>query len=163
MYKTIGGRLMRRNIDRLNHGDYGPVLAMYADDATLAFPGDNAFARQFRPVAKGRTAHVTHRGKAEIEAFLQVFVANRIQLEIEDLLMVGPPWNIRLTARARAWSVGPDGSDLYTNRAILYGVMRWGKLREHEDYEDTERSAAFADALGRADHGHQPTSAPATA
>lgn len=151
MYKTLSRSMMKRNIAKLNQGDHRPVLAMYADDATLAFPGDNAFASQFRPVTTGRQAHVTHRGKAEIEEFLKVFVANHIQMEIEDLLMAGPPWKIRFTARARVWSVGPDGDDQYTNRAIMYGVLLWGKLREHEDYEDTERSAAFADLLGLGD------------
>jgi len=150
MYKTLGTWLMKRNIAKLNQGDYRPVLAMYAEDATLAFPGDNAFARQFRPVQKGRSAHITHRGKAEIEEFLRVYVANGIQMQIEDVLMVGPPWHIRLAARAHVWASGPDGTDRYTNRAVMYAVMRWGKLREHEDYEDCERAAEFADLLGPA-------------
>lgn len=159
MYKTLGGWMMKRNIAKLNEGDYGPVLAMYADDATLAFPGDNGFASQLRPVVKGRKAHVTHRGKGEIEEFLKVFVANGIQMEIEDLLMAGPPWKVRFTARAHVWSPGPDGDDRYTNRAIMYGVLRWGKLIEHEDYEDSERSAAFADVLGLTERATTPPAA----
>lgn len=148
MYKTLGTWMLKRNVARLNQGDYRPVLAMYADDATLSFPGRNGFAAQFRPVEKGRDAHVTHRGRAEIEAFLRRFVENGIRLEIDDVLMAGPPWRIRMAARGRTWSVAEDGTDRYTNRAVLYVVMRWGRIVEHEDYEDTERSADFSDLLG---------------
>ena len=148
MYKTLGTWLLKRNIAKLNAGDYGPVLAMFTDDAALAFPGDNGFARQFRPVEKGRSAHVSHRGKAEIEGFLCQYVANGMQMQIDDVLMGGPPWNLRIAARVRAWSPASDGTDRYNNRAVMYIVTRWGKIREHEDYEDSERSAAFSELLG---------------
>lgn len=148
MYKTLGTWLLKRNIASLNAGDYGPVLAMYAEDATLAFPGDNGFSRQFRPVQKGRTAHVTHRGKAEIEEFFRRYVANGIQMEVEDVLMAGPPWCIRMSARVKVWSPATDDTDRYNNRAVMYVLMRWGKIREQEDYEDCERSAAFSELLG---------------
>jgi len=61
MYKASVRWLIRRNIGRLNQGDYAPTLAMFAEDATLAFPGDNTWSTMIRPVRKGRDAVVTHR------------------------------------------------------------------------------------------------------
>ena len=145
MYKTIGAKMMRRNVQRLNEGDYRPLLTMYADDATLSFPGDNAYAEQFRPVEKGRRAHTTHRGKAEIEAFLQRYVAQGIQMEIGDILMAGPPWDVRVAARGQTFIPLADGTDRYNNRAMIYLRMKWGKVVEHEDYEDTQRVTVLAD------------------
>ena len=43
------------NVEKLNRGDFGPILAMFADDATLAFPGNNGFASQFRRIEKADT------------------------------------------------------------------------------------------------------------
>ncbi len=38
---------------------------------------------------------------------------------------------------------GVAGHDRYTNRAVLYVRTRWGKIVAHEDFEDTERTAAY--------------------
>jgi hypothetical protein len=62
---------------------------------------------------------------------------------IEDILVNGPPWNTRIALRAHVWAVDPDGGDAYGNRAVLMINARWGKIRRQEDYEDTERAAAF--------------------
>ena len=51
--------------------------------------------------------------------------------------------------RCHVWSPGPDG-DRYTNRAMLYVTSSWGRLRTQEDYEDTERAAAFDAVLAAA-------------
>jgi ketosteroid isomerase-like protein len=44
--------------------------------------------------------------------------------------------------RVHHWSSGPDGTDVYTNRAVLFVETRWGRITAQEDYEDTERVAA---------------------
>ena len=36
-----------------------------------------------------------------------------------------------------------DGVSIYANRAVLMATIVWGKIRAQEDYEDTERVAAF--------------------
>ena len=145
MYKAAVRWMIRRNIARLNAGDYRPALAMFSDDVEFSFPGDNSWADEFRPLQRGRRVHVTHRGKAEMERFLQRYVAAGIQMEIEDILVNGPPWNLRAAVRAHDWSPGEVG-DRYNNRAVLFVTSRWGKLQTQEDYEDTQRAAAF-DAL----------------
>jgi ketosteroid isomerase-like protein len=143
MYKAIARRLIRRNIGRLNGGDYAPALGMFAPDATLAFPGDNSWANEFRRVEKGRAAFATHRGRGEIGAFIRRYTEQGIQMAVEDILVNGPPWNTRAAVRAHVWVEGPDGRDLYNNRAVLFVESRWGRIRAQEDYEDCERAAAF--------------------
>jgi hypothetical protein len=53
------------------------------------------------------------------------------------------PWNTRAAVRVHHWVPGPDGDDLYANRAMLVVNTVWGKIRSQEDYEDTERVSAF--------------------
>ncbi len=146
MYKTLGGLLIRRCVDRLNAGDPQPLLRLFSDNAVLCFPGDNVYATQFRPVERGLEAHESHVGKAEIAAFLQRFTEDGIQMQIEDILMGGPPWHIRAAIRGRARvpaAPGTDDLDRYQNRAVMFAEISWGRIVRQEDYEDTERSAAF--------------------
>jgi hypothetical protein len=146
MYKAAVRWMIRRNIQQLNDGNYRPALAMFHDDATLAFPGDNRWANQHRPTEKRRERFATHRGRDEIEAFLKRYVGAGIQMVVEDILVNGPPWNTRAAVRVHDWVEGDDGKDQYNNRAVLFVNAGWGKIRAQEDYEDTERAAAF-DAL----------------
>ena len=112
MYKAAVRMLIRRNIRELNEGRYHPALAMFGPDAELSFPGDNSWSRQYRPSQAGRAAFPTHQGKAEIEAFLRRYVDNHIHMEVEDILVNGPPWNTRAAVRVHHWITGPDGNDL---------------------------------------------------
>jgi ketosteroid isomerase-like protein len=142
VYKAAVRAMIRRSIRHLNEGDYRPALAVYAPDATLTFPGDNSWASMFRPPETGREPRPTHRGRGEIEAFLRRYVAEGMQMEVEDILVNGPPWNTRVAVRVHDWAPGEDG-DAYNNRAILMVTMRWGRIVTHEDYEDSERVAAY--------------------
>jgi ketosteroid isomerase-like protein len=146
MYKAAARWMIKRNIAKLNTGDYGPTLAMYTDASTLTFPGDNSWATMFRPHERGRDAIPTHRGRTEIEAFLRRYTEHGLQMVVDDILVNGPPWNARAAVRCHDWAPGDDGGDAYNNRAVMWVTTRWGRIVEHEDYEDTERSAAY-DAL----------------
>jgi hypothetical protein len=64
-------------------------------------------------------------------------------MEVEDILVNGPPWNTRVALRVRDWIQGADGSDIYANRAVLMVRTSWGKILSQEDYEDSERAAAL--------------------
>jgi ketosteroid isomerase-like protein len=142
MYKTIVRAMVRRNVARLNAGDATPMLKMASRDVQLRFPGDNSWSTMFRPVAKGRAPHATHRGLAECRAFADRFAANGIQFVLEDILVNGGPWNTRVAMRLHSFLPSADG-DQYNNRAIAILELRWGKLVVWEDYEDTERVAAW--------------------
>lgn len=123
---------LRRDVARLNDGDAGPFLSGFADDAVLRFaPGDHRWAGD-------------HRGKPAIERFLRMFVAARIQGQIEDLWFGGPLWAMTIVVRFDDHAEGPDGQTIYANRTAIVARTRWGKIVEQQDfYEDTVRMAAF--------------------
>jgi ketosteroid isomerase-like protein len=148
MYKAAVRAKIRRNIRLLNEGRYEPALAMFASDATLTFPGNNSWSRMYREPQTGTESSPTHRGKAEIEAFLQRYVSAGIQMEVEDILVNGAPWNTRAALIVHDWALDADGNQVYANRAVLVVRSRWGQIVAQEDYEDTERAAAFDAHLG---------------
>lgn len=143
MYKAVVRALVRRGVDRLNAGDPEPFLKMVTDDSEFTIPGDNSWGNMFRPVRTGRHRHVTHRGIAECRAFAQRFIDEGIQIEIEDILVNGPPWNVRVGVRAHDFVASATGEDRYANRYMEVIVLRWGKIAHWEVYEDTERVAAW--------------------
>ena len=143
MYKAAVRWMIRRNIGRLNQGDPEPALAMFTEDATLTFPGDNSWSRQYREPRAGREPWPTHRGRAEIEGFVRRYVEHRSQMQVEDILVNGPPWNTRVAVFVHDWIPGADGRDRYCNRAVLRVHTRWGRITAQEDYEDSERVAAY--------------------
>lgn len=144
MYKATMRALLRHSIERLNRGDYSLLLAIAHPDFELAFPGQNSWATMFRPQQPGRTRHVTHRGLDEATAFAERFVDEGIQFVIEDILVNGPPWNTRIAMRVHDYIPAASGEgDAYENRAVTFLELRWGRLLRWEDYEDTERIAAF--------------------
>jgi len=143
MYKAAVRALIRHSISRLNDGDPAPLLRLASADAELAFPGDNTWAAMHRPVVKGRRRHVTHQGVEECRTFAGRFVNEGVQFEIEDILVNGPPWNLRIALRVNDFITGPYGEDIYNNRAVAFLELRWGRLVRWEDYEDTERVAAW--------------------
>ena len=146
MYKAAVRWMIRRNIRLLNEGRYEPALGMFAADGELSFPGRNTWSAQYREPTLGRKAFVSHRGRDEIEAFLRRYVGTGMHMEIEDILVNGPPWNTRAAVRVHHWIRGRDEDDIYANRALLMVRTVWGKIRSQEDYEDTERVTAH-DAL----------------
>jgi ketosteroid isomerase-like protein len=143
VYKAIIRMMVRQNVARLNAGDAGPMLKMASKDVELRFPGENSWSTMFHPVVKGRQPHVTHRGLDECRAFADRFAANGIQFKLEDIMVNGGPWNTRVAMRLQSFLPGANGTDDYNNRAMAVLELRWGKLVAWEDYEDTERVAAW--------------------
>jgi hypothetical protein len=139
MYKAAARRLIRRNICLLNRGNYAPALAMFAADAAFTFPGQNSWSRQHRIPTPGRSTTATHRGRPEIEKLLRRYVRDGIQMEVEDILVNGPPWNMRVAVQVHHWIPGVDGrGDVSMNRAVLVLRMGWSRIHNQENYEDTE-------------------------
>lgn len=147
MYKAATRAMLRYSIKKLNAGDYSLMLRMASPDFELAFPGHNSWATMFRPQITGRQRHVTHRGIDEATAFAERFVGEGIEFQLEDILVNGPPWNTRIAIRVHSFVSGLDGgADRYNNRAVLFLEIRWGRLVRWEDYEDTQRVAAWDEA-----------------
>ena len=144
MYKTAVRALVRHGMARMNQGDPTFLLKLAAPDAAIAFPGDNSWSTMFRPTVPGRERHTTHRGIDECRAFADRFAAEGLQFSIEDILVNGPPWNTRVAVRAHDFAAGDgDEADRYNNRVVSFLEIRWGRLQGWEDYEDTERVAAW--------------------
>jgi ketosteroid isomerase-like protein len=126
----------RRDVRRLNAGDYEPLLASYARDAVLHFnEGPHRWSGE-------------HRGKAQIDGFLRDFTRAGIRGQIRKLWIAGPPWALSIVVRFDDRANGPDGEEIYANRTVLVVRTRWGKIVEHEDfYEDTGRILALEEKL----------------
>jgi ketosteroid isomerase-like protein len=119
---------LRRDVTRLNAGDYQPVLAGFTDDAVLHFnAGPHRWSGDFV-------------GKPEIERFLKNFVAAGLHGELGRMWISGPPWALELCVRFNDKAHGPDGEQIYANRTVLWARTRWGRIVEQRDYyEDTGR------------------------
>ncbi len=127
---------LTHDVDALNAGDYRPVLANYAGDAVLRFnDGEHRWAGE-------------HRGKAAIARFLENFVAAGIRGQINELLVGGPPWRMKLMVRFDDHAHDPSGREIYRNRTALYARTRWGRIVLQEDfYEDSSRIDALEGSL----------------
>ncbi len=150
MYKYAVRTMIRRSIGSLNQGRVEPTLKVFAEGATLTFPGDNTWSRMFHTPGRERHAVVTHEGRDEIEAFLRRYVEHGIQMEVEDILVNGPPWRTRVAVRCHVWipeSAPPGTTDRYSNRAVLMATVVWGKIVAQEDYEDPMRVDAYEHAF----------------
>ena len=98
----------------------------------------------FRAQVPARQRHVTHRGIDEATAFAERFVREGIQFRIEDILVNGALWNTRIALRVHRFIPrATGGTEQYSNRAVLFLEVRWGRLVRWEDYEDTHRVAAW--------------------
>ncbi|MBV8999794.1 MAG: nuclear transport factor 2 family protein [Solirubrobacterales bacterium] len=127
---------LRRDMRRLNAGDYRPVLAGYADDAVLHFnEGPHRWSGDFR-------------GKPAVERFLREFVGAGLTGDVRAVWIGGPPWALTMVARFDDRATGPNGDELYANRVVIVARTRWGKIVEHDDfYVDTARIVAFEEKL----------------
>ena len=130
MYKSAVRWMIRRNVAALRAGDPGPLLAGYADDAVLVFPGPSSWGGEYR-------------GKEAIAGFLRRFLDDGIVGEAHDILVNGPPWRTTIAVLFTATARDTQGEVVYDNRAVLFVRARWGKIVHQEDFEDTHKSEAF--------------------
>lgn len=139
-----------RDVEKLNAGDHSTLLAAYADDAVLHFnDGDHRWAGDWV-------------GKAAIDRFLQNFTAAKVQGEIKQIAVSGPPWALTMLVRFDDYADGPDGTRLYANRTVLVLRTKWGKVVDQEDfYVDTTAIGEFDRRL--TELGVAPVSKPAAA
>lgn len=103
-----------------------PPLALYHPDVTLTFPGRNSWSGIFR-------------GKAEVADWLRRFETVGLQLLPDEVVVKGMPWNTTLCIRGRDHLDTPEGDRVYENRFVIWGHLKWGRLRDYEVYEDTHK------------------------
>ena len=124
---------LRRDVERINDGDYRPFLDAYAEDAVLHFnDGQHRWAGD-------------HRGKQAIERFLRDFVAAGLKAQLKDLWFSGPPWSMTVIGRlddeargpggelrtptAWSWSCGPAGARSCATTTSTRTPRRWRHRR----------------------------------
>jgi uncharacterized protein (TIGR02246 family) len=137
MYKAMVRRMVRQNVRALADGDPGPLLAGFAEDAVLVFPGRSSWAGEYR-------------GKDAIGAFLRRFLEAGLTGETHEILVNGPPWRMRVCVLFTDRAQDGDGRTVYENRVMFLVKARWGKVVSQEDFLDTQRVEAFDQYLARA-------------
>ena len=121
---------MKFALGRLSAGDPRAVLLLDSKDVTMTFPGDSSWAG------------VVH-GKDQHERWLRRFTKVGIQIYPDEVVLKGFPWNMTMCVRGHDHLRSPDGETVYENRVVLWGRLRWGKLKEYEVYEDTQKTEVF--------------------
>ena len=108
-------------------------------DVRFVFPGSNSWSGEFN----GRSQH---------QSWLERLVRVGVKTEPDEVAVSGLPWKMKVCIRGRSWRYSPSGERIYDNRFVIWGHLKWGKLRDYEVYEDTEKAQALDDYL----EAHQP-------
>lgn len=119
---------------RVRAGDIRPTLALDAPDMTFVFPGSNSWSGTYR----SRDAH---------RRWLERLVRVGVKTDVEAVVAGGWPWNMTACIRGRAWRDAPGGTRVYDNRYVIWAKLRWGRIKEYEVYEDTEKAKALDEYL----------------
>jgi hypothetical protein len=134
LYAWTVRSMFRRNLRRLRAGNPEPLFRSYADDVRFVFPGRSSWAGDYR-------------GREEVEGFVRRFVRVGLQLEPDEILVTGPPWDTSFCLRYTDKFTAPDGEVVYANRGAFFGKIAWGRLKYYELHEDTQKVAEFDDYL----------------
>ena len=125
MQSWLGKQVISYVMSRTRQGDVRPTLMLDGPDVQLTFPGTNSWSGVFR-------------GRAEVERWLRRMAAVGLQTYPDEVIVKGMPWNTTVCVRGHDVLDTPDGQRVYENRFVIWGRMRWGRLRDYEVYEDTQ-------------------------
>lgn len=136
MLSWLAGKLIAHNMRKLREGDPSPTVRMYADDVRFTFPGTSSFA-------PGAT------NKRELTQWLERFADIGLQIYPDEVVLKGFPWHQTLSVRGHIHLDDPNEGRVYDNRYVIWGHLRWGKMRAYEVYEDTHQTDALDAYLER--------------
>ena len=128
MQSWLAGIVLGYTMRRLRAGNPGPTLLLDAPEVTLTFPGDSTWAGVYR-------------GKPAVERWLRRFVSTGLRIYPDEIVATGFPWKTTACIRGRVHLRDESGAIVYDNRFVIWGRLAWGRLREYEVYEDTQKSA----------------------
>ncbi len=134
MFSWLAKAMIRHDMARLNEGDNGPAMRRDAPDIHFRFPGDSSWGTEIH----NRDDHAR---------WLQRFTDTGLQLDADEVVAQGPPWNMTLCVRGISHLDTEDGR-AYENRYVMWGRIAWGRLRNYEVYEDTQASKKLDEYLG---------------
>lgn len=121
MYSKAIGWYVRRQVGRFLAGDVEGTARQFDERARFVFPGRNSFGG-------------TYRGREAITGWLRRFVALKPEYDIHDVLVAGPPWNLRI-----AYRLSDRIGEHYSNEGMVYMRFRGLKCVEESVHIDTER------------------------
>lgn len=125
MYRWMVAKGIRLGYRRVVAGKPGLVVALASRDVQFTFPGDNSFAGEFH-------------GKQELRRWLVRFGSLRPGFAVHDVLVGGPPWNMRV-ALTFSDRIGDD----YANEGMEYLRLRWGRIQQVRVHLNTETIHAW--------------------
>lgn len=134
MLSWLGRLMISRNMAKARDGDIEPTLRMDAEDVRFRFPGDSSWATELE-------------GKEELRRWLERFADVGIQTFPDEVVLKGFPWKQTICIRGTDHLDSTEGERMYENRYVIWGRLAWGKLREYEVYEDTQKSKALDEYL----------------
>jgi ketosteroid isomerase-like protein len=129
MQSWLAKKLVRYTMRELNAGNVKPTLWLDARDVELSFPGESSFSGVIK-------------GKREIRTWLERFVALGLQIFADEVVVGGWPWRTTICIRGTD-QLDADGERVYANRYVIWGQLRWGRLKRYEVYEDTVAPVAL--------------------
>jgi uncharacterized protein len=135
----LAHQILSRVMARTRAGDIRPTLALDAKDVQLTFPGDNSWSGTFR-------------GKQAVKQWLERLARVGLQTFPDEVVAVGFPWNTTVCVRGHDYFRTADGETIYENRFVIWGKMKWGRLKEYEVYEDTQKAKAYDEWLEQHEH-----------
>ena len=136
MLSWLAKKMISRNMAKAREGDIGPTLRMDAEDIRFRFPGDSSWATELE-------------GKDDLERWLRRFADVGLQIYPDEVVLKGFPWKQTICIRGHDFLDSPEGERVYENRYVIWGRISWGKLREYEVYEDTQKAKALDTHLTR--------------
>jgi ketosteroid isomerase-like protein len=130
MLSWLTKKVVAYNMRRLNSGDPEPTLRLDADDVRLHFPGDSSWSGEIH-------------GKQEVRRWLERFTSVGLQIFADEVVVKGFPWSQTLCVRGHDYLRSSEGDLVYENHYVIWGRVAWGRLKEYEVYEDTQKATAL--------------------
>jgi ketosteroid isomerase-like protein len=135
----LAKKLVSKTMALTRAGDISLTLKLDRDDVEFLFPGQNSWSG--------------HRhGKDEHRRWLERLVRVGVKTDVDEVSVSGFPWQQTLAIRGRSWWDNPQGERIYENRYVIWGTLKWGRMRAYEVYEDTEKAQALDEYL----EAHEP-------
>jgi len=130
MISWLAKKLLSLVMARNRAGDIRATLMLDAEDMEFIFPGSNTWSGHFH-------------GKSEHRRWLERLVRVGVKTDVDEVAVSGFPWKMTVAVRGRSWWDNAAGERIYDNHYVIWGHLRWGRMRSYEVYEDTEKAAAL--------------------
>ena len=131
MQSWLAKKLISYVMSRTRDGDIRPTLLMDADDVQLHLPGRQLVGRRV-PRQGGGARLAAAAGPRRASRPTPTRWCSRASRGTR------PSASAATTTPTR-----PSGEQIYENRFVIWGRLEWGRLKDYEVYEDTEKATAL--------------------